>query len=126
MIKITSDWSEIDAELDRLLGMPDLKTRMLLDAVLDAAFILTQSSVHVLTGSLKLSGKHFSEASMIDAEWEGTIRYGGPSTGVHNPVNYAIYEKARHPDEHGVHDFFAGLVTLEGLWVAAIMGGLKG
>lgn len=125
MIRITSDWSDVHEELDRLLGLPDQKTRLLLDAVLEAAFLLTQASVHVQTSSLKWSGRKESDSDKIGSKWEGMIQYGGPSTGVNNPVDYAIYEKAREPDEHGVHDFFAGLPALESLWIAAIMGGLK-
>lgn len=105
-IYIHSDWSSIDAELDRLEGMPDLPTQALLDAVLTSAFFATQAEVHIITGSLKGSGNAYSESD--DAEWTGTVSYGGPSPGFpFDPVRYAAYEKARGGDHDFMHPFFA-------------------
>jgi len=127
MIRIESDWSEIDKELDRIIGMPDAKTQALLGAVLSEGFGITQAQVHVQTGSLKGSGKEETSTDKLDHTWEGTIEYGGPSTGPNNPVDYAIYEQRREPDEHyGNHDFMAGLGVLHEQWIAAVKKGLAG
>lgn len=86
-----------------------------LEAVLQTAFMLTQVKTHVLTGSLKASGK--TDTDFDGDEWVGTISYGGalwktPSPGpANNPVDYAIYEMARGGD----HDFFGPLVAFEGM-----------
>lgn len=85
-----------------------------LEGVLQAAFGETQAATHVITGSLKASGK--TESDMHEDEWVGTIEYGGelwavPSPGpARDPVDYAIYEMARGGD----HDFFGPLVAYEG------------
>lgn len=133
MIRLVSDWSAVDREIARIESMPDFKTRLALDIVLQQGFVQTQKDVHVETGSLKGSGKVESEASKIKARWEGKIRYGGPSTGVNNPVDYAIYEKRRGiggaggpSDAKGDHDFFGSLPSLHPQYVTAILMGLKG
>lgn len=85
-----------------------------LELMLAAAFAETQAATHVITGSLKASGK--TESDFDDDQWEGSISYGGvlwkaPAPGPANdPVDYAIYEMARGGD----HDFFGPLVTYEG------------
>lgn len=133
MIRIESDWSAVEKELERLERMPDFKTQLALDIVLQLGFVDTQKDVHVDTGSLKESGKVESEASKATQKWEGTIRYGGPSTGVNNPVDYAIYEKRRGiggaggpSDGKGDHDFFSSLPALHKQYIQAIQIGFKG
>lgn len=75
---------------DALLG-PGEETVAALDAVLDAAFVETQFLVHVITGSLRASGRTSSDTS--ESEWSGEITYGGPSPGFpHDPVDYARSE----------------------------------
>jgi hypothetical protein len=113
-IHFTSDWSEVDRELDRLIGMPDPKAVAKLDAVLKAHETLVLLEVHVDTGSLKASIKSKAEVKLDT--WIGTISAGGPSTGVKNPVKYAIYEKRRGGD----HDFFGNLHLLKSMTVDAI------
>lgn len=79
-----------------------------LEATLHRAFEDTQERVHVVTGSLRGSGKTSSEFD--GAGWAGVIEYGGSSSGfVNDPVEYAQYEMARGGD----HDFFAGLPLYE-------------
>lgn len=132
MIHIESNWTEIDKEIDRVIGMPGPQAKAFLDAVLELGFGVTQAAVHVETGSLKSSGDHKSNVEPFDKKWEGTIEYGGPSLGPNNPVDYAIYEKARGThwagpsSVKGDHDFFAGLPALHPAWVAAVKAGLKG
>ena len=70
-----------------------------------ATFDLTQDYVHVITGSLKLSGK-------LDFEQKrgGTkvlITYGGESGGPKNPVTYAAIEWERG----GPHDWMTPAIT---------------
>ena len=116
MIKIESDWSGIERELDRLSMEPSVFAGLKLDMVLQTGFAMTQAAVHIGTHSLKSSGKSKSEIDGKKKTWTGEIKYGGPSTGVNNPVDYAIYEKRRG----GAHDFFAGLPGLHAAYVAAI------
>lgn len=133
MIHIESDYSEIDRELDRLERMPDGKTRLLLDTVLQLGYKETQAAVHIETGSLRDSGKVDSEVNKIDQQWTGEISYGGPSSGPNNPVDYAIYEKARGvggaggpSDMKGDHDFMSPLKLMDPMWIAAIKAGMRG
>lgn len=130
MIYLHSDYSELDAELDRLSDMPDAKTKAKLDAVLHTGFELTQAAVHVRTGALKASGEEDSEVHDVTDTWEGTITYGDP--GDAGPVDYAIYEKERGlggaggvSNAKGDHDFMDPLKTLDPLYRAAILEALK-
>lgn len=118
VIHLSSDWSEIDREMDRLENLPGLKGKMLLDAVLHKGFLLTQAAVHVETGALKASGQEDSEVDKLTSTWEGEITYGSP--GDSGPVDYAIYEKARGvggaggaSDAKGDHDFIRPLAALD-------------
>lgn len=97
-----------------------------LEEVLAAAFEDTQQRVHILSGSLKASGK--SESDFQDDEWTGTITYGGvlwatPAPGPPNdPVDYAIYEMARG----GAHNFFGGLPPFEDHFGEILRGNAPG
>ncbi len=130
MIYLESDYHLIDAELDRLSRMPDLRTKGKLDAVLHTGFAKTQAAVHVLTGALKATGEEDSELHRATDVWEGTISYGSPGDG--GPVDYAIYEKERDvggaggaSDAKGNHDFIAPLKSLDPLYRAAIKEALR-
>jgi len=125
---IKSNWREVEKELDRLDNVPD-KAKAALDIVLQTQFKATQAAVHVITGSLKSSGKATSETS--DGQWSGTIEYGGASLGVNNPVTYAIYEQRRGThwagpsSVKGDHDFLAPAKALESLYVKALLKALS-
>lgn len=121
-IFITSDYSDLDKEIDRIERMPSRKMIASLDAVLDVGFAEVVANTDVITGSLKSSAKKDSGANAAKQQWEGSIQMGGPSAGVNNPVDYAIYEKARG----GEHDFFKGLPGLHPAYIAAILKGLAG
>lgn len=130
-IRIVSDWSSAEHEIDRIAGMPNRRMGRRLDDVLQRGFALTQAAVHEETSSLKESGTVDSEIHPVDHEWEGRIGYGGESTGVNNPVDYAIYEQRRGvggaggaSDAKGDHDFMRPLETLDAQFVAAIKTGL--
>lgn len=120
-IHLTSDWSAIEAEIDRVMILPVGKTAALLDAVQDAALATVVADVHVITGSLKSSVRGESRLDVATRRWEGTITAGGPSMGVHDPVDYAIYEKRRG----GLHDFFGALPGLHVAYVEAVKSGLS-
>ncbi len=120
-IKLLSDWRDVDRELDRIEKMPDQRMIRLLNAALDVGFDVTQANVHVQTGSLKSSGTAEDDVDRAMKRWEGEIQYGGPSTGVNNPVDYAIYEQRRG----GPHDFMAGLALVQPLFVTAMKAGLS-
>lgn len=120
-IRLWSDYSDIDAEIDRIADEPNRKMVALLDGVLHSGFGQVAAATHIDTGSLKGSLKEESGGDTAKDQWVGTIQAGGPSPGVNNPVDYAIYEKARG----GEHDFFAGLPGLHPAYVAAILKGLS-
>lgn len=120
MIKIFGDYHEIEDEMDRLEDLPNAKTNMLLDTVLKSVEGLVVGQVHIDTDSLRQSAK--TDSNERGAKWIGTLTMGGESTGVNNPVDYAIYEKRRG----GAHDFFNGIEVFHAAWVAAIKLGLKG
>lgn len=122
MLYISSNYKALERELDRLEALPRKgKVKPLLDAALGEGFLQTQANVHVITGSLKGSGKKKSKADNDD--WVGEITYGGPSVGfAHNPVDYAIYER----EKGGDHDFLTNLDFLHSLFVQAMKEGLAG
>jgi len=106
--------------IDHFKGLqkPPVKTILALEQALASGFIATQAHTHVITSSLKFSG---TTTSHFDGDtWEGTVEYGGPSTGVNNPVDYAIYERQRG----GEHDFMAPLqqTEIEMSWIIKKVG----
>lgn len=127
-IKVTERGETIKgwiANLEEAAG-PHYKTTVQLEALLRAAFLNTQARTHIITGSLKASGKTDSD---FDGDvWTGTITYGGalwktPAPGPPNdPVDYAIYEMARGGD----HDFFGDLIGYENQIDEIIHGGFPG
>lgn len=131
-IRIISDWSAAEHEIDRIANMPNRRMKRRLDDVLHRGFERTQAVVHEETTSLKQSGSVESEIHHADHEWEGTIGYGGDSNGPNNPVDYAIYEKRRGvggaggaSDAKGDHDFMRPLDAIGPEFEAAIAMGLK-
>lgn len=119
MIRIESDWNAVEEDIDRIMSMPSAGMVLGLDSVQAVAFALTMADVHVDTGSLKSSLT--SKTGLSETRhWEGELHAGGPSGGVNNPVDYAIYEKRRG----GPHDFFGGLEALDPAYIGAIEKGL--
>lgn len=110
----------IEDELERLIAGPSAADLLAFEGVLTSQFQATQQAVHVITGSLKSSGRVSSSNSQ--SKWEGTISYGGPSTGVHNPVKYAEYER----EKDGLHDFLAPAKAMENQYIAAMNAYLGG
>src|SRR5690349_9223763 len=118
---IEVDISDVEKELDRLIDGPDATAVVELEATLASQFQITQRAVHIITGSLKNSGKISSH--LTKDKWEGKIAYGGQSTGYpHNPVDYAHYEQERA----GGHDFMEPIYGMDYVYGDAVESWLKG
>lgn len=120
MIKIERLTNGIEDEIDRLAAGPTQADLFKFDVVLTHQFVATLDAVHVVTGSLKSSAKVASNAT--EDKWEGQISYGGVSAGIHNPVDYAEYERERDGD----HDFLAPAEALSDSYIAAMNSFLEG
>lgn len=119
-VHIEVDISDPDDHLRQLEREPDAATTARLNAVHTGLFQETQRVVHVITGSLKGSGK-------IDADtdrhtWTGTITYGGASPGrIHDPVRYAQFEQARGD----LHDFMGPIYSAHEGYISAIKAAMR-
>lgn len=114
MIRIEKIVNDIEKEVNRLSKGPSFQDMMRFERVLLSQFAATQSTVHVITGSLKSSGRIAS--SHGENKWEGEITYGGRSSGIHNPVDYAEYERERDQS----HDFLAPAEKMEHMYIHAM------
>lgn len=117
MIKISGDYSDFDRHLNKVGNAPTTTGKAALETVLIMALAEMKRATHVQTGSLVSSEKAESDSGRN--KWVGTLSAGGPSTGVNNPVDYAIYEKRRH----GEHDFLSTQDLLAPAWIAAMKKG---
>lgn len=118
---IEVDISDVLDELDRIIDGPSNAAIAELEAVLASQYQKTQMAVHIITGSLKNSGK--LDSHITKDSWVGSITYGGSSPGFpHNPVKYAHYEQERDSS----HDFMAGAYPLDTLYGNAVESWLKG
>lgn len=121
MFYIEMDISDVERELDRIIDGPGVEDLLAFEAVLVTQFQLSQQTVHIITGSLKNSGK--LRSGLTQNKWEGSITYGGLSAGFpHNPVKYAHYEQQR--DES--HDFMETVYKLDSRYGDAVESWLKG
>lgn len=120
MIRIEKLTDDIEKEIDRLSDGPTLADLIRFEIVLTSQFSATQSAVHKITGSLALSGK--VESNTSQDSWEGIISYGGRSTGIHNPVDYAEFERERG----AAHDFLRPAIGLSDAYVKAMNDFLGG
>ena len=119
--RILIDTSDLDAELERLENAPGYKTVLALESTLAVQYAGTQQQVHVLTRSLKNSGKLESEIGRNT--WYGEISYGGASPGsVNDPVTYAQKEQ----DRGEFHDFMAPAVQSDHLYGIVMESFLRG
>lgn len=75
---------------------PGRETVAAMSSAIERGFVESQALVHVITGSLRASGRTVfrSPASGgAPGEWSGEISYGGSAPGfVHDPVRYAKEE----------------------------------
>lgn len=120
-IYIEVDISDVEKELDRIIDGPNMADTVEFEAILATQFQMTQQTVHIITGSLRNSGK---VSSILEpSKWEGKIVYGGLSAGaVHNPVEYAHYEQERD----GAHDYMEPIYALDSRYGDAVESWLKG
>lgn len=107
-------------EVDRIGSPPTFETVGRLESVLRNAFLNTQARTHIITTSLKLSGR--SSSDFDGKTWQAGITYGGPSTGPINPVEYAVYEMARG----GEHNFFRDLPLFDQAYLDAVASHFSG
>lgn len=142
-INVDVDIDDADRELRRLDDAPDLSVVLRLEALLAAQFLGTQQVVHIISGSLRASGKIDSEQGR--ASWLGEISYGGHAPGaVHQRVDYAQIEQGRrlggkyYASERGWlpgtdieentninHDFMGPVHGYDGRYVDAILDYLR-
>jgi hypothetical protein len=120
MIYLEMDISDVERELDRIIDGPGKEDILEFEAVLATQFQITQQAVHIQTGSLKSSGKVSS--STTPTRWQGELKYGGLSGGIHNPVKYAHYEQERDSS----HDFMQPAYALDDRYGDAVESWLKG
>jgi hypothetical protein len=120
MIRVERITDGILAEVERLGRGPDSADLLEFEIVLQDQYRATQARVHKITRSLSLSGK--MQSDIKNGTWEGEITYGGASSGIHNPVDYAEYERERD----GAHDFFAPLDALSAGYIQAMEAFLRG
>lgn len=120
MIRIENLTNDIENEIDRLVNGPTAVDLLKFEAVLTAQFRATQTSVHKITFSLMRSGKMSSD--MSNNSWEGVISYGGTTTGINNPVDYAEYERERGTS----HDFLAPAIEMSDSYIQAMNDFLGG
>lgn len=106
--------------VEHIENPPSFRTIGALENVLRSAFVETQAFTHVITGSLKSTGR--TSSSFDGHEWEGNISYGGLSGGPNNPVQYALYERNRG----GEHDFYRNLPLYHDAYVEAVQSHLRG
>jgi hypothetical protein len=124
-IRITCDTDEVDRDLNRIVRGPGRAAHLRFDQILSQQFGKTQLAVHVITGSLKLSGSQESRGRR-EGGWRGEIVYGGdfsPPSSLQpgpprNPGLYAGYEF----DRGATHNWqrAARLVDDEGDYAKAV------
>lgn len=126
-ITFTSNWDDVFKELDRLETLPDGGANERLEKVLLDFLATAKAQTHVITGSLKNSGRAEIDLSQ-ESVWSGEIIFGGPSPGaVHDPVDYAIYEYSRSGSKDGTpHNFLSSAYLYNDSFQEAILESLAG
>lgn len=118
---ITVDDSKLQDELKRLADGPSLADGLRFDSILQAVYAQTQLIVHVITHSLKSSGR--VNSTNRNNKLDGEVRYGGPSPGsVYDPVKYAEYEQGKG----GTHDFMEPAAHYDGEFVEVVLAYMRG
>jgi hypothetical protein len=118
-VRFTADMRQWDEELTRL-GTP-LTAIARLEEILHQGFEETQRIVHVITGSLRGSGK--TQTEFTASIWTGEIIYGGDAPGFpFDPVEYAEHERGRGGD----HDFYRNLDEMQSGMMLVVTHHLEG
>lgn len=95
-VRIEMDASDALREIHRLAGGPGLDDVHRFERVIIAQYQATQAVVHIITGSLRRSGKVDFDAGFTGHQWNGEVTYGGDAPGaVRGYVKYARYEQQR-------------------------------
>jgi hypothetical protein len=100
-------WDDAIAEIKRVTGRPGFRVIRDFERVFKRMADRVEHDVHVVTGSLKASGKRSTDYNDALSHWTGDLTYGGilektPHPGPpHDPVVYAVQERNRG----GEHDF---------------------
>jgi hypothetical protein len=114
-MRVSVDTSEVRRDLRRVDDGPDRRHLRRFESILTRQFQQTQIRVHVITGSLRASGRHDSETRR-NGGWKGAITYGGGLVRTANPgppanpVKYAKYEYTKPFDEGYDHNFFRDIL----------------
>lgn len=121
-------WDDAIAEIKRLTGEADFRIVAGFEGVFAQVAESVDAKVHVLTGSLRASGKRSTEYNAAQSRWTGELSYGGtlvksavPGPPI-DPVVYAVYERNRG----GSHDFFGEVHLWEPEYEAVILGWMSG
>lgn len=122
------DVTEAERELNRLADGPGEEGWLRFEMVLATLFVSTQAAVHVITGSLKATGRVNSRH--VGGTWRGSISYGGafnpelppPAPGPPQKVDYAIYEQARGFG----HDFMAAVDHADQRFIQSMLNWFEG
>lgn len=101
-VRVYVDVSEWLDALDAHEG-PGVETLEALSQTLAEGFAESQELVHVVTGSLRASGRVINKRT--ESGWEGEITYGGASPGsVHPVVRYAKQEFGRGEEHNAMRN----------------------
>jgi hypothetical protein len=125
-IEIDVDFSGWLAKLEELQHPPIME----LESIFLAKFQEVQAAVHVITGSLKGSGR--TDTDYAEGVWKAEMVFGGPAPGYpHGNVGYALAELARgnaptlnHPE--GGHYYYEPAYDMPELIIPVIEEWLGG
>lgn len=129
-VHIHVDTSEVDRSLNRLIAGPDFDDNMRFERILLGQFLGVQSDIHIWTGALFRSGD--MESRWEKHEWEGELRWGGPSQP--RNVDYIHWEVDK-TEGHGVtvfehitsnHNFLRSLPNSDRAYTDAVLAFLRG
>lgn len=96
--------------LRRVNNARSWRTTGRLETILQQAFAMSQTNVHVITGRLKATAR--TRTDFDGDTWTGDIIYGG---GPSHIAYYGVYELNRPGIKvgYGPHDFFDGLQVFD-------------
>lgn len=96
-IKFESNWSEIEAFLDRMIAAPSSEAILQLELTLASVFADVTAKVHVDTGALRGSGK--TRTNVGSHQWTGEVGWGGVSPGFLPKSGPVDLKREHHPME---------------------------
>ncbi len=128
-VSISVDTSQVDRDLIRVGDGPDKRHHLQFSQVLDRQFLEISALIHVVTGSLKDSGRVGGRARR-EGGWEGQIVWPGVGAADLDPVpgpprdpsRYAEYEY----NKAGNHDWLRNSYNGDPGYVDVIKDFLRG